>query len=79
MVTTSRRSAATETTRLNGTQVNTRAAATVGQSFAYIGLRTTNYNNGPIYGLIVLDRELTGSELTATEQWMAGKTGATLA
>jgi hypothetical protein len=74
-----RRSATDEFLRRNGTQISTRAAPAVSGSFTKLGDLSGNLNNGPIYGLIVLDRELTGSELTATEQWMAGKTGATLA
>jgi hypothetical protein len=74
------RSASAEYIRRNGTQIGTRAAPSVAGTLEAIGrYAVTGYNNGPIYGLIVLDRELTGSELTATEQWMAGKTGATLA
>ena len=73
-----RRSATDEFLRRNGTQISTRAAPAVSGSFTKLGDLSGNLNNGPIYGLIVLDRELTGSELTATEQWMAGKTGVTI-
>lgn len=65
--------------RRNGTQISSVSAPAVSGTLPEFGRRGSTYNNGPIYGLIVLDRELTGSELTATEQWMAGKTGATLA
>ena len=64
--------------RRNGTQISSASAPAVSGTLTEFGRRGSNYNSGPIYGLIVLDRELTGSELTATEQWMAGKTGVTL-
>ena len=80
MVSVSRRNVSTEVIRLNGTQNGSRSAAAVSGSLNQLGrLGPSAYGIGPIYGLIVLDRELTGSELTATEQWMAGKTGAVLA
>lgn len=64
--------------RQNASQIVTTAPGAVSGTLNFVGRRTSSYNSGPIYGLIVLDRELTGSELTATEQWMAGKTGVTL-
>jgi hypothetical protein len=80
-VSTNRRDATNEIGRLSGTQILTRASITVAGTLTDLGRRQTGtvYNSGPVYGLIVLDRALTGSELTATEQWMAGKTGAVLA
>jgi hypothetical protein len=77
-VTTTRRNGSTSTRRSNGVQIYSGAIGAASGSLALLGRIDTLYNNGPIYGLIVLDRELTGSELTATEQWMAGKTGVTL-
>jgi hypothetical protein len=79
-VSTNRRDATNEIGRLNGTQILTRASITLAGTLTDLGRRQTGtvYNSGPVYGLIVLDRALTGSELTATEQWMAGKTGVTL-
>ena len=79
-VSTNRRDATNEIGRLSGTQILTRASITVAGTLTDLGRRQTGtvYNSGPVYGLIVLDRALTGSELTATEQWMAGKTGVTL-
>jgi len=73
------RNASAQILRQNGTELTSVSPPSVSGSFDNVGRRSATYNSGPIYGLIVLDRELTGSELTATEQWMAGKTGAVLA
>lgn len=72
--------------RVNGTQqtlINTSSPTTAGTgnfgNYAlFIGRRnnTSNPLNGRIYSLIVLGRAATTAELTSTETWVNGKTGA---
>lgn len=78
-VTASRRTASTETIRLNGTEVATGAARTAGSSLAALGRRNTVYNSGEISFLAVFPTELTGADLALVEQIAAATNGAVLA
>ena len=47
---------------------------------AYLGARggTTRFFNGRLYALLVVNRVLTGTELTNAEAWVASKCGITI-
>lgn len=77
-VSTARRGAATEISRLNGTQIATRSVASVSGSFDAFGRRLTTYNNGEISFEAVFLAELSGPELALVEQIAAATNGATL-
>lgn len=71
--------------RRNGVQVGTSALAMGGSAWRsyplYLGARagTSLRFNGWIFGLIVINRQLSAAELAAAEAWMAAKAGVTLA
>lgn len=71
------------TIRLNGSQVaqstSDQGTGNFGSWPLFIGGRgsaTNFYYNGRLYSLIVLGRAATGTEITDTEAWVNGKTGA---
>jgi hypothetical protein len=69
------------TLRVNATQVATNAASqgtgNYGNYPLFIGARnnSSQYFNGRLYGLIVRGAQSSAAQITATELWMAGKTG----
>ena len=66
---------------VNGTsrqQYNDTADAQGLALFTRVNTAFSSGMGGRFYGGVWVKRALTGSELTATEQWMAGKTGVTL-
>ncbi len=71
--------------RRNGVQVGSSALAMGGGNWRsyplYLGARagTSLRFNGWIFGLIVINRQLSAGELAAAEAWMAARTGVTLA
>jgi hypothetical protein len=78
-VTTNRRNASTDTVRLNGTQVVSATAQTVGGTLTDFGRRTGSiFNSGEISFVAVFPSELTGANLTLVEQIAAATNGATL-
>jgi hypothetical protein len=71
--------------RRNGSQVGTSGAASLGTgNFGnyplYIGARagTGTFFNGNLFGLVVRGAASTTAQITATEAWLAPKTGVTL-
>jgi hypothetical protein len=70
------------TLRANGAQIATntgdQGTGNFGNYPLFIGRRnnTSNPFNGRLYSAIILGRAATTAELTATEQWINGKTGA---
>lgn len=67
--------------RSNGTQilssVSSQGAGNFGTYPLYIGSRgnASNWFNGQVYGLLVVGSAVSAGNISATEQWVAGKTG----